>query len=65
MPCSLTLSRVNPNTNTLKACGKPKDAFNEVLGGLENFFRVWLASYELQQPQMTRGQVLYRLEIHS
>jgi hypothetical protein len=46
--CSLSLSRANPSTNTLKACAKPKDVRNELLGGLENFFRLWVASHELQ-----------------
>jgi hypothetical protein len=65
MPCSLTLSRANLSTNTLKACAKPKDVINELLDGLENFFRVRVASHELQQPQMIRDKILYRLEIHS
>jgi hypothetical protein len=57
---SLTLSRANSSTNTLKAYAKPKDVINKLLGGLENFFRVWVASHELQQTQMTRGEALYR-----
>jgi hypothetical protein len=61
-PCSL---KANPNTNTLKACANPKNMINKFLGGLENFFRVYVASHELQQPQMIRGEALYRLEIHS
>jgi hypothetical protein len=65
MPFSLTLSRANPSTNTLKTCAKPKNLINELLGDLENFFRVWVASHELQQPQMIQGEALYRLEIHS
>jgi hypothetical protein len=64
-PCSLPLSRANLSTNTLKACPRPKDVINEILGGLENFFRVRVASHELQQPQITLGESLYRLEIHS
>jgi hypothetical protein len=39
-PCSLTLSRANPSMNTFKACAKPKNVINELLGDLENFFRV-------------------------
>jgi hypothetical protein len=62
---SLTHSRANPSTNTLEACAKPKDVINELLGGLENFFKVWVASHELQQTQMTWGKTLIRLEIHS
>jgi hypothetical protein len=64
-PCSLALSRANPSTDTLKACANPKDVISELLGGLENLFRVWVTSHELQQPQMTRGEALYRVEIHS
>jgi hypothetical protein len=45
--CSLALSRANPSTNTLKACAKSKDVINELLDGLENFFRAWVASHEL------------------
>jgi hypothetical protein len=37
MACSLTLSRANSSTNTLKVCGKPKDVINKLLGGFENF----------------------------
>jgi hypothetical protein len=61
-PCSLTLSRANSSTNILKACAKPKNVINELLGGLENFFRVWVDSHELQQPQMTQSEVLYKLD---
>jgi hypothetical protein len=39
----LALSRANSITNTLKSCAKPKNVINELLGGLENFFRVWVA----------------------
>jgi hypothetical protein len=62
---SLTLSRANPSINTLKAYAKAKDVINELLDSLENIFRVWLASHKLQQPQITQGEDLYRLEIHS
>jgi hypothetical protein len=62
---SFTLSIANPNTNTLKACAKSKNMINELLGGLENFFRAWIASHELQQSQMTRSDALHRIEIHS
>jgi hypothetical protein len=44
----LSLARANSSTNTLKICAKPKDMINKLLGGLENFFRVWVASHELQ-----------------
>jgi hypothetical protein len=64
-PCSLTLSRVNPSTNTLKVCAKSKDMIIKLLGGLVNFFRVWVASHKLQPPQIIRSEALYRLEIHS
>jgi hypothetical protein len=29
---------------------------NELFGGLENFFKVWVASHELQLSQITQGE---------
>ena len=50
------------STLVYKACAKPKDVINIFLGALEVFFNVGGDSPELQQPQITRGEVLYRLE---
>jgi hypothetical protein len=47
-PCSHTLCRANPSTNTLKSCAKPKDVINELLSGFKTFFRVLVVSHELQ-----------------
>jgi hypothetical protein len=64
-PCSSTLSRANSTTNTLKACAKHNDVINDLLGGFENFFRVWVTPHKLQQAQMVRGEALYRIEASS
>ena len=56
-PCSHTLSRANPSTNTHKGYAKPKNLINEYLDGLEKFSGMWVASHEFQQAQMTQGEV--------
>jgi hypothetical protein len=60
-PCTHTLSRASLALHLTKACAKSKDLINMYLDGLENYFSVSVASHELQQSQVTRGEALYRL----
>ena len=58
-PCSHSLSRVNPSTNTHKACVKPKDLTYLLLVGLEVFLDVYEVSWDSSNLQMAGVRRIY------
>jgi hypothetical protein len=63
-PCSHTLSRASLALHLTKLVLNLRIWSMNSLIGSKNFSTVFIASHELQQHQITRGEVLYRLEIY-
>ena len=58
-PCSCTLLRANPSTNTHKTCAKPKNLIYLHLDGLEVFLDVYKVSRNSSKLQMAGETHIY------